>query len=51
MTTRTLIVHSNELKTAEKVALMINGEIEIKNNHFRIHSITNFEIENLRLNG
>ena len=48
MTTRTLIVHSNELKTAEKVALMINGEIEIKNNHFRIHSRTNFEIENLR---
>ena len=48
MTTRTLIVHSNELKTAEKVALMINGEIEIKNNHFRIHSLTNFEIENLR---
>jgi len=48
MTTRTLIVHSNDLKTAEIVALMINGEIEIKNNHFRIHSITNFEIENLR---
>ena len=48
MTTRTLIVHSNDLKTAERVALMINGEIEIKNNHFRIHSITNFEIENLR---
>ena len=48
MTNRTLIVHSNELKTAEKVALMINGEIEIRNNHFRIHSLTNFEIENLR---
>ena len=28
MTTRTLIVHSNELKTAEKVALMIKVHLD-----------------------
>ena len=37
MTTRTLIVHSNELKAAEKLTLKLHGEIETKKNHFRIY--------------
>jgi len=48
MTTRTLIVHSNELKAAEKLTLKLHGEIETKKNHFRIHTKTNFEIDKLR---
>ena len=50
MTTQTLIVHGNDLKTAEKIALNLTGELESRKNHFRVHTKINFEIENLRSN-
>ena len=48
MTTQTLIVHGNNLKTAEKIALNLKGELESRKKHFRVHTKINFEIENLR---
>ncbi len=48
MTTQTVIVHDHNLETAEKVAINISGEIESRKNHFRVHTKSNFEIENLR---
>ena len=48
MTTGTLIVHSNKQKIAEKLALILNGEIETKKNHLRIHITRNFDIHYLR---
>ncbi len=50
MTTQTLIVHGHDLKTAEKIAINIMGELETRKNHFRVHTRINFEIENLRSN-
>ena len=50
MTTQTLIVHGNDLKTAEKIALNLKGELESRKKHFRVHTKINFEIENLRSN-
>ncbi|MDC0983758.1 phosphoserine phosphatase SerB [Candidatus Thioglobus sp.] len=50
MTTQSLIVHSDDLKTAEKIALNVKGELESRKNHFRVHSRIDFEIENLRSN-
>ena len=37
MTTQTLIVHGDNLKTAEKIALNLTGELESRKNHFRVH--------------
>ena len=48
MTTGTLIVHCNKQKIAEKLALILNGEIETKKNHLRIHITRNFDIHYLR---
>ena len=48
MTTGTLIVHSNKQKIAEKLALILDGEIETKKNHLRIHITRNFDIHYLR---
>ena len=48
MTTQTLIFHGDDLKTAEKIALNITGELESRKKHFRVHTKINFEIENLR---
>jgi phosphoserine phosphatase len=48
MTIQTLIVHDHNIKTAKKVALHINGELEARKSHFRVHTNSNFEIENLR---
>ena len=48
MTTRTLIVHSHEQETAKKIAQEIQGEIEKNKKHFRIHTKTEFDIDNLR---
>ena len=50
MTTQTLIVHGDDHKTAEKIALNLTGELESRKNHFRVHTTINFEIENLRSN-
>ena len=50
MTTQTLIVHGDDLKTAEKIALNLTGELESRKNHIRVHTKINFEIENLRSN-
>ena len=48
MTTGTLIVHSNKQKIAEKLALILDGEIETKKYHLRIHITRNFDIHYLR---
>ena len=48
MTIQTLIVHDHNIETAKKVALTINGELEARKSHFRVHTKSNFEIENLR---
>ena len=48
MTIQTLIVHNHSIETAKKVALNINGELEARKSHFRVHTKSNFEIENLR---
>ena len=48
MTIQTLIVHDHNIKTAKKVALIINGELEARKSHFRVHTKSNFEIEILR---
>ena len=48
MTIQTLIVHDHNIETAKKVALDINGELEARKSHFRVHTKSNFEIENLR---
>ena len=48
MITGTLIVHCNKQKIAEKLALILNGEIETKKNHLRIHITRNFDIHYLR---
>ena len=48
MTTGTLIVHNNKQKIAEKLALILDGEIETKKNHLRIHISRNFDIHYLR---
>ena len=48
MTIQTLIVHDNNIETAKKVALNINGELEARKSHYRVHTKSNFEIENLR---
>ena len=48
MATGTLIVHNNEQKIAEKLALILDGEIETKKNHLRIHISRNFDIHYLR---
>ena len=48
MTIQTLIVHDQNIETAKKVALNINGELEARKSHYRVHTKSNFEIENLR---
>ena len=48
MTIQTLIVHHHNIETAKKVALHINGELEARKSHYRVHTKSNFEIENLR---
>ena len=48
MTTGTLIVHGNKQRIAEKLALILDGEIETKKNHLRIHITRNFDIHYLR---
>ena len=48
MTIQTLIVHDHNIETAKKLALNINGELEARKSHFRVHTKSNFEIENLR---
>ena len=48
MTSKTLIIHSNKQKIAEKFALILDGEIETKKNHLRIHITKNFDIHYLR---
>ena len=48
MTFQTLIVHGHNIETAKKVALHINGELEARKSHYRVHTKSNFEIENLR---
>ena len=46
---RTLIFHSLKASAAKKLALKLSGEIELRKNHYRIHTEKNFDIENFRL--
>ena len=50
MTIQTLIVHDHNIETAKKLALNLNGELEARKSHFRVHTKSKFEIENLRSN-
>ena len=41
---KTLIFHSLETLSAKKLALEIGGEVELKKNHYRIHTKKDFDI-------
>lgn len=45
---KTILLHSSKIKSAKKLAMSVNGEIESKKNHYRIHTKMNFDIDNLR---
>ena len=45
---KTLLIHNLETATAEKIALELNGEIEYKKSHFRIHTKKSFDIKSYR---
>ena len=46
---KTLLIHNLETATAEKIALELNGEIEYKKSHFRIHTKKSFDMKSYRL--
>ena len=46
---KTLIFHSLETLSAKKLALDLGGEVELRKNHYRIHTKKDFDIENHRL--
>ena len=46
---KTLIFHSLETSSAKKLALDLGGEVELRKNHYRIHTKKDFDIENYRL--
>jgi phosphoserine phosphatase len=46
---KTLIFHSLETSSAKKLALDLSGEVELRKNHYRIHTKKDFDIENYRL--
>ena len=46
---KTLIFHSLKASAVKKLALKLSGEIELRKNHYRIHTKKNFDIENYRL--
>ena len=43
---KTLIFHSLETLSAKKLALELGGEVELRKNHYRIHTKKDFDIEN-----
>ena len=45
---KTLIFHSLETLSAKKLALDLSGEVELRKNHYRIHTKKDFDIENYR---
>ena len=46
---KTLIFHSLETLSAKKLALELGGEVELRKNHYRIHTKNDFDIESYRL--
>ena len=46
---KTLIMHSQDLVMAEELSLILEGELEQRTNHFRIHTNNNISINQLRL--
>ena len=46
---KTLILHSLETLAAKQLALALNGEVEFKKSHLRIHTKKDFDIESYRL--
>ena len=46
---KTLIFHSLETSSAKKLALDLGGEVELRKNHYRIHTKKDFDIKNYRL--
>jgi phosphoserine phosphatase len=46
---KTLIFHSLETLSAKKLALDLSGEVELRKNHYRIHTKKDFDIESYRL--
>ena len=41
---KTLIFHSLETSSAKKLALDLGGEVELRKNHYRIHTKKDFDI-------
>jgi phosphoserine phosphatase len=46
---KTLIMHSQDLVMAEELSLILEGELEQRTSHFRIHTHNNISINQLRL--
>jgi phosphoserine phosphatase len=46
---KTLIMHSQDLVMAEELSLILEGELEQRTSHFRIHTNNNISINQLRL--
>ena len=46
---KTLIMHSQDLVMAEELSLILEGELEQRTKHFRIHTNNNISINQLRL--
>jgi phosphoserine phosphatase len=46
---KTLIMHSQDLVMAEELSLILEGELEQRTSHFRIHTNKNISINQLRL--
>ena len=46
---KTLIMHSQDLVMAEELSLILEGELEQRKSHFRIHTNNNISINQLRL--
>ena len=46
---KTLIMHSQDLVMAEELSLILEGELEQRTSHFRIHTNKNISISQLRL--
>ena len=45
---KTIILHSQDLALAQNLSSNLNGELEQRKNHFRIHTKLSFNLEQLR---
>jgi len=45
---KTIIIHSHDLSLARKLSSSLNGELEQRKKHFRIHTCNSFNLVHLR---